>query len=84
MSTAVSTTLFRGSICFSLSEVHYRLKITCLPLQKRSEGANMHPILPMVLVPKIIAAKSRRDLPQVSKLMLAAWLQRDSVGKYTC
>lgn len=31
----------------------------------------MHPILLVVLVPKIIAAKSNRDLPQISKMMLA-------------
>lgn len=38
----------------------------------------MHPILLVVLVPKIAAAKSNRDLPQISKMTLAVWLQRNT------
>jgi len=43
----------------------------------------MHPILLVVLVLKIIAAKPNRDHPQISKTMLAAWLQRGPVGEYS-
>lgn len=43
----------------------------------------MHPILLVALVPQIIEAKSNRDPPQVSKMMLAAWLQRVPVEKHS-
>lgn len=59
---SISTTAVHSSVC-SMSKVRYRLKVRSLVLQKRSEGASMHPTLLMVLC----SWNHCSDLPWISK-----------------
>lgn len=53
---------------------------TC-PAEERREGADTCPIRLVAPVPKIAAAKSHWDLPQISKMTLAVRLWRGPGGE---